>query len=78
MSIPTIPSTGLLMSMAIRYDHGLGVPGYYDMLLGPGEHQKKVKAALALMAKLYEEVSGQGFYHPDREDHYQALAQRPE
>jgi hypothetical protein len=72
------PTPGLLMSMAIRYDHGLGVPGYYDSLLGPGEHQKKVMSTLAVMAQLYEEISGQGFYSPDREDHYRTLAQQSE
>jgi hypothetical protein len=77
MHIPDTPSIGLLMSMALRYDHGLGVPGYYDTLLGPGAHQKKLDATLALMAQLYEEVSGQGFYSPDREGYYLALAQQP-
>lgn len=28
--VPVEPTDELLMSMAVRYDHGLGVPGYYD------------------------------------------------
>lgn len=67
------PSPGLLMSMALRYDHGLGVPGYYDALVGPGEHQRKLQHALTLMRQLYEEVSGNGFYSPEREQQYASL-----
>lgn len=69
MDLPEEPPPGLLMSMALRYDHGLGCPGYYDML-GEGQHQKRLDAALTLMRQLYEEVSGHGFYSPDSEHRY--------
>lgn len=68
------PSIGLLTSMAIRYDHGLGCAGYYDALFGPGEHKKRFDAAIRTMRQLYEEVSGQGFYKPERESDYAAIA----
>lgn len=65
MKLPQNPPPGLLMSMAIRSDHGLGVPGYYDqpMFAASGlTHQQRLDLALMEMAKLYEEVSGYGFY----------------
>lgn len=71
--LPKAPSLGLLMSMAIRYDHGLGMPGYYDALNGTGDHARRIKVTLAMMRQLYEEVAGYGFYRPQRE---QAYAQR--
>jgi hypothetical protein len=63
--LPKEPPHGLLMSMAIRYDHGLGVPGYYDSPLFAGSgltHQQRLDGALVTMAQLYEEVSGRGFF----------------
>lgn len=79
-ALPKEPPPGLLMSMAIRYDHGLGVPGYYDNLImgrapEPWEtHAARLASALSLMRKLYEEVSGHGFYRPEREAEYAKLA----
>jgi hypothetical protein len=67
------PPVGLLMSMALRLDHGFGRPGYYDAMFGPGEHRKRLACALAEMRKLYEEVSGYGFYKPAREAEYAAM-----
>lgn len=72
--VPQKPTLGLLMSMAIRGDHALGVPGYYDQALfgdpQPGTHQLRLDAAFAEAKKLYEEIVGEGFYHPEREDRY--------
>jgi hypothetical protein len=77
------PSPALLMSMAARHDHGLGVPGYYDQLKafflenndGP-THAQAVAAALREMAKLHEEVVGDGFYNPlDESFHANMLLQ---
>jgi hypothetical protein len=31
--VPVEPTDELLLSMAVRYDHGLGIPGYYDQEL---------------------------------------------
>ena len=76
-ALPKEPPPGLLMSMALRYDHGLGCPGYYDqeLLCGkPGAHAKKLEATLRIMRQLYEEVAGHGFYKPDREAEYTAMA----
>lgn len=62
ITVPINPPDSLLLSMAIRYDHGLGVPGYYDML-GAGEHQKRLNSTLTVMRQLHQEVVGKGFYH---------------
>jgi hypothetical protein len=70
--LPNTPSPGLLMSMALRYDHALGIPGYYDDLpiqLGMS-HDERLKSTLSMMRQLYEEISGQGFYRPEREAEY--------
>lgn len=62
--LPKNPPEGLLESMVIRYDHGLGCEGYYDqpMFGGEGEHRKRYNAAMSIARQLYEEVSGHGFY----------------
>jgi hypothetical protein len=78
--LPKEPPLGLLMSMAIRYDHGLGCPGYYDQPMMqaavsyPISHQQRLQATITTMRQLYEEVAGYGFYSPKREDDYAALA----
>jgi hypothetical protein len=64
------------MSIAMRLDHGLGVPGYYDdpMFASSGlTHEQRLNAALADARRAYEEVTGQGFYKPEREAEYAAL-----
>lgn len=64
------PPDGLLLSMAIRSDHGLGCPGYYDSLsgIGVGEggvtHAMRLEMTMREMRKLWEEVTGRGFWHP--------------
>ncbi len=62
--LPKTPPDGLLHSMAIRYDHGLGLPGYYDTIpdTDEGAHERKYQATIRIMSQLYEEVSGHGFY----------------
>ena len=77
--VPIKPPLGLLTSMAIRSDHGLGVPGYYDqpfllkMNHGVG-HARRMECAIAEMRKLYEEVVGTGFYSADKEEGYAAMS----
>ncbi len=61
------PTDDLLRSMAIRYDHGLGVPGYYDQpVFGAenGGHARRMEATITTMRQLHEEVVGKGFYEP--------------
>jgi len=75
--VPTKPSPGVLMSMAIRSDHGLGVPGYYDtgLMLKEGfgvTHAQRLECTLSEMCKLYEEVVGTGFYSVEKESDYVA------
>jgi hypothetical protein len=77
-TLPKVAPPGLLMSMAIRFDHGLACPGYYDALrslcsVGEPSHAKRLESTLTIMRQLYEEVSGYGFYKPEHEDKYAAL-----
>jgi hypothetical protein len=61
--------------MALRLDHALGLPGYYDQY-GDGKvsHARRLECALADMRKVYEEVVGHGFYKPEREAEYVAMS----
>ena len=78
---PSEPSPGLLMSMAMRYDHSLGMPGCRDwkMMPGlgerePGRHARILANTMGKMRQLWEEVTGNGFYCPAREADYVASA----
>lgn len=82
-ALPKDPPPGLLMSMAMRYDHALGMPGYYDELnlmmnapTGTPTHAERLDATLRTMRQLYEEVSGNGFYSPEKEAWYAEAARR--
>jgi hypothetical protein len=71
------PPVGLLVSMAIRLDHGLGCPGYYDSPAFSASgltHKRRLEAAMSTARQLWEEVAGRGFYAPEREAYYLALA----
>lgn len=81
--VPVEPTPGLLMSMAIRGDHALGCPGYYDQEMftagGHVGHQRILEVAISEARKQHEEVVGTGFYTPEKEAGYAAmLAARPE
>jgi hypothetical protein len=63
--VPKEPAPALLRSMAIRYDHGLGCPGYYDhppMQRDGVTHERRLEATISTMRQLHEEVVGTGFY----------------
>ena len=45
-------SLELLRNMALRYDHGLGCPGYYDSILGPGEHKEREALVTGVMDRM--------------------------
>ncbi len=67
--VPVEPTEALLLSMAVRYDHGLGIPGYYDQELFAGSgitHAQRLQGALSTMRQLHEEVVGKGFYRPSK------------
>lgn len=69
------PPIGLLMSMALRFDHGLALPGYYDQPLFASEgitHKQRLESTINQMRQLWEEVAGEGFYKPEYEDVYAA------
>jgi hypothetical protein len=68
--VPVKPTDTLLMSMAVRYDHGLGMPGYYDQELFSATgitHAQRLESALGTMRQLHEEVVGKGFYRPEND-----------
>lgn len=76
VAIPIKPSQGVLMSMAVRSDHGLAVPGYYDQFAFAGSaqfplsHKKRLEGTLSEMSQLYEEVTREGFYKDSKEQEY--------
>lgn len=81
--VPVEPTPGLLMSMAIRRDHALGCPGYYDLDMftagGHVGHQRILEVAISEARKQHEEVVGTGFYSAEKEAGYAAmLSARPE
>lgn len=74
--VPKTPTPGLLMSMALRSDHGLGCPGYYDQeIFGEkmATHADMVESAITQMRQLHEEVVGTGFYDPTKEEEYRTF-----
>ena len=74
--VPIEPSPGKLISMAIRHDHGLGLPGYYDRdgFFGNGvSHQQRLESIIGQMRQLHEEVVGSGFYSVEKESAYTAI-----
>lgn len=76
VQVPREPTRGLLMSIALRLDHGLGCPGYYDQtLLGgkPGDHQRRLDMALADARRAYDEIVGAGFWSQERNADYEAM-----
>ena len=73
--VPVEPTDGLLMSMALRADHGLGCSGYYDVPGGePWQtHARRLEMAISEARKQHEEVVGTGFYKPECNDTYRAM-----
>lgn len=71
------PTIGVLMSMAIRSDHALGCPGYYDSPLFASTkvtHAQPLESTMRSMRQLWEEATGNGFYRPEHEANYARLA----
>lgn len=67
VTIPVEPTEALLLSMAVRYDHGLAIPGYYDQGMFENSkisHQQRLEGTIRTMRQLHEEVVGKGFYKP--------------
>lgn len=62
IQVPKTPPPGLLASMALRYRHdfGLEVDDHSPMSCGVTPDERA--AILRVMAQLYEEATGQGFY----------------
>lgn len=66
--IPIEPTEALLESMAVRYDHGLACPGYYDQAMFKSDisHKERLESTVRTMRQLHEEVVGVGFYKHDK------------
>ena len=62
--VPINPPDACITSMAVRSDHGLAIPGYYDNGLqrDPVGHNQRLEATKTEMRQLYEEAIGEGFY----------------
>lgn len=75
VTVPLEPSKGLLTSIALRLDHGLGCPGYYDQFprFDGDTHQGRLDQALTDAKRAHEEIVGTGFYTPKREEYYLSL-----
>lgn len=70
--VPLEPTPGLLVSMALRDDHGFlaAGPDETDAPLACGPTQAARESRLRDMVKVHEEVVGTGFYGPKREAFY--------
>ena len=62
--VPINPPDTCITSMAVRSDHGLAIPGYYDdgLQRDPVGHNQRLEATKTEMRQLYEEAIGEGFY----------------
>lgn len=74
--VPIEASSGLLTSMALRYDHSLFMPANEpDNMFFPyteEDRARKIRATLSMMRQIHEEVVGIGFYQPEKEADYAA------
>ena len=63
------PPYGLLVSIALRLDHGLFLK---QSLIGEtdDQHKRRIEVALSDARKAWEECSGNGFYHQTHENEY--------
>lgn len=70
--VPLEPTQGLLISMALRDDHGFLSAGPDEadgpLLVGPTQAERETR--LRSMRQLHEEVVGTGFHGPKREGWY--------
>lgn len=51
--VPREPDPALLMSVALRWDHAIGLDGFYDGAEGPGAHEARKAALLERASVLY-------------------------
>jgi len=65
--IPEEPSIGLINSMCFRFAHDFGLP---KDAIGQGFTERERDSLRRQMRQVYEEISGRGFYRPEREQEY--------
>lgn len=66
---PSEPPKGLLVSIALRLDHGLLLPGFAET---EEEHKRRIECALSDARRAWEECTGNGFWSPERNAGYEA------
>lgn len=67
--LPREASLGLLVSIAMRLDHGFGMRRVLPEESEEAFHRRQ-HVLLLDAARAYEEIAGTGFYRPDREHLY--------
>ncbi len=60
--VPRVPSRAHLVSMAMRYRHDFGIELDDTSPMSCGMTDAERESILRIMAQLYEEATGQGFY----------------
>lgn len=70
--VPSKPSSGLLVSMAMRYAHDFGLDRQENSSFVSGYTPAARASLLGTMTQLHQEIVGKGFYHRDREATYVA------
>ena len=71
--LPQNAPLGLLVSMALRTDHSLGLNEDQSWLGVKVDPATRWRATVAQMSQLYEEISAQGFYRYDSDHVYAEL-----
>jgi len=69
------PSRALKISMAMRLDHGFGIPNIDLSTMQPEteeQHKRRQEVLLQDIDRMFEEISGNGFYSPEQEAWYLA------
>jgi hypothetical protein len=82
------PPLGVLMSMALRYDHAIACPGYYDQPIFGKNHTHEVIKTVERMRDLYQrftaaftpeesvliaEICGGGFWSAEKNKGYEEM-----
>jgi hypothetical protein len=71
-----VPPRGLLLSIALRLDHSLLAPVWFKAGSPPAEdRRRRIEMALSDARKVWEEVTGHGFWRPENNEDYEAMEQ---
>lgn len=64
--VPREPTPELLVSMALRVNHGFGL-----------DDERSREVQISNMRKVHEEIVGAGFYRDDRKEYYRTMLPEP-